>query len=148
MKSKYFKAHELVDRETYKKYGERSFRFIDPRLIETIDQLKEDFSNGTITINNYLWKGDRANSGLRLPGSEYHSTYSQHSFGRAVDMIFSRYSTKRVRKHILENLDKYPHVKGLEIASWLHIDTRNEDSIVIFDKANKLYTIEEALKAN
>ena len=72
MKSKYFKIFELVPLHIYKIYGEGAWKFIDPRLIEMIDLIKEHFNKGTMAINNYRWGGDRNWSGLRTPKSPYY----------------------------------------------------------------------------
>ena len=133
MKSKYFKVHELVPQHLYNKYGDGAWKFIDTKLIETIDTIKEHFPKGTMTINNYFWGGTRYWSGLRTPKSSYYSETSQHSFGRAIDAVFSDYDVEEVRKFILNNLDLFPHIKGLELGvSWLHIDVRNEDTLIKF----------------
>jgi len=133
MKSKYFKIYELVPEHIYNKFGENAWRFIDEKLIITIDALKENFPNGTITINNWKWGGDRNWSGLRTPESPYYSQTSIHSLGKAVDMIFSDYSSDEVRTYIKNNLDVFYLIRGIEEnISWVHIDFRNEDSIQFF----------------
>lgn len=134
MKSKYFKITELVDKETYSIRGELAWELIDNHLIITIDKLKEKFSKGTITINSWMWNGDREWSGLRTTKSPDYSKYSQHTFGRAIDCIFSDYTTKEVREYIINNKEEFPFVKGIEIASWLHIDVRNtiDEEVKIF----------------
>jgi len=135
MKSKYFKIHELLPKHLYEKYGEKGWKFIDNRLIESIDALKEHFNLGTMTINNYFWGGDREWSGLRTPNSPYYSETSQHSFGRAADAVFSHYSAAEVRNHIIDNPHRYPYIKGIELdVEWVHIDARNEDGVVTFKK--------------
>lgn len=133
MKSKYFKIHELVPEHIYKKYGEKAWKFIDPRLIKMIDLLKEKFNKGTMTINNYYWGGNRNWSGLRTPKSKWYNETSQHSFGRAVDIIFSDYNVNEVRQYIIDNINLYKDIKGIELdVSWLHIDVRNEDKLITF----------------
>lgn len=133
MKSKYFKIQELVSKETYNARGERAWQLIDPYLIMTIDKLKEVFPKGTITINNWLWGGDRNESGLRVHGMKHYSPYSMHSFGKAIDAIFSHYKTEEVRQHIIDNPKEFPYIKGIELGvSWLHIDTRNLDEVLAF----------------
>ena len=133
MHSQYFEIHELVPQHIYEKYGERAWKFIDDRLILTLDTLKETFSNGTMTINNYKWGGNRKWSGLRTPISSWYSETSMHSFGKAADMVFSNYTADDVRAYILKNLDLFPYIKGLELGvSWVHLDTRNEDSLQMF----------------
>ncbi len=135
MKSKKFKVHELVPEKLYKKYGERAWKFIDDRLIEEVDRIKEKFPLGTATINNYYWGGDRHWSGLRTPESPWYSETSQHSYGRAVDIVFSEYTAEEVRQYILGHMDEFPHIRRTEAdVSWLHIDLANtgEDTITLF----------------
>ena len=133
MKSKYFKVHELVPKKMYEKYGEKAWRYVDARLIETIDKLKEHFNLGTMTINNYFWNGSREWSGIRTPDSPNYSYGSQHSFANAFDIVFSHYSAEEVRNYIIDNPHEFQYIKGMELeVSWLHIDVRNEDDIVLF----------------
>ena len=133
MKSKYFKIHELVPKKMYEKYGEKAWRYVDVRLIQSIDKLKEHFNLGTMTINNYFWGGDREWSGIRTPESPYYSYGSQHSYANAFDIVFSDYSAEEVRNYIIDNQHEFPHIKGLELGvSWVHLDVRNEDELVLF----------------
>jgi len=135
MKSKYFKIHELVPKKMFEKYGEKAWRYVDVRLIESIDTLKEHFNLGTMTINNYFWGGSREWSGIRTPESKYYSYGSQHSYANAIDAVFSHYSAEEVRNYIIDNKDLFPYIKGIELGvSWLHIDVRNEDKIILFNK--------------
>ena len=133
MISKYFKVQELVPEHIYLARGEKAWELIDDRVISTIDTLKERFPKGTMTINNWLWGGDREWSGLRTSDSPYYSWTSQHSFGRAIDAVFSAYEVEEVRQDIIDNPEVYPYIKGLELeVSWLHIDTRNCDKLKVF----------------
>jgi len=133
MISKYFEIHELVPEHIFQKKGLSAWSLIDDRLIETIDALKEIFSKGTMTINNYYWSGDREWSGLRTPTSRWYSETSMHTHGKAIDAIFSNYKAEEVREYIKNHPDKFPHIKGIEEnISWLHIDTRNEDKLKSF----------------
>ena len=133
MKSKYFKLHELVPRKMYEEYGEKAWRYVDTRLIETIDTLKEHFNLGTMTINNYYWGKSREWSGIRTPDSPYYKYGSQHSYANALDIVFSHYTAEEVRRYIIDNPHIFKYVKGLELGvSWVHLDTRNEDLITLF----------------
>lgn len=106
--------------------GEKAIELMDSRIVETADTLKEYFPKGTITINNWLWGGARNWSGLRTPGSPYYRPYSQHSFGRAIDALFSDYDIAEIRKFIRDNPDKFPYINFIEMnVSWLHADCRN-----------------------
>ena len=139
MKSKYFHIHELVPPKIYKKYGDKAWRFIDSKIIQAIDKLKEVFNEGTMTINNYYWNGDRQWSGLRTPDSPYYSPTSLHSMGRAIDAVFSKYDPEEVRQYIKGNIKQFDGIRGIEEnISWVHIDTRNEDNVVLFDPHGKL----------
>ena len=133
MRSKYFEIFELVPESLYKSKGESAWRYIPEQLIVAIDTIKERFPNGTATINNYFWGGNRKWSGLRTPESKYYSPTSMHSFMMAADIVFSDYSADEVRKDIINNPDVYPTIKGLELdVSWVHIDCRNEDKLITF----------------
>jgi len=133
IKSKHFRLEELVPKELFNKYGEKCWDFLDPRLLESIDTVKERFPEGTITINNWLWNGNRNWSGIRTPNSSYYSQSSMHSWGKAVDMIFSKYSPDEVRQDIIDNPDIYPHIKGLELdITWVHLDVRNRKELLKF----------------
>lgn len=140
MKSKYFKIHELVPKHIYEEFGEDAWRFVSPKLIDTIDTLKEDFGMGTMTINNYFWGGERNWSGLRTPSSSYYSPTSRHSLDEnnhflAIDAVFSAYPASEVRSKILREPDRYPHVKGIELdVSWVHVDVRESEKLVQFRK--------------
>ena len=133
MKSKYFKIHELIPKALYEKYGERAWRYVDVRLIESIDKLKEHFNLGTMTINNYGFGGSREWSGIRTADSKYYSIGSQHSYGSAFDIVFSDYTAEEVRHYIVDNRHLFPFINGLELnVSWVHLDVRNEDQLITF----------------
>ncbi len=135
VKSRYFEIHELVSESIFKKKGEAAWRYIPPALTEAIDTIKENFPEGTATINNYFWNGDRKWSGWRTPDSPYYSPTSMHATMQAVDIVFSKYSAETVRQHIIENPTMYPTIKGLELnITWLHIDIRNTDEVMLFNK--------------
>ncbi len=135
MKSKYFEIHELVSEELYERKGEGAWRYVPVLLIVALDTVKERFPNGTMTINNYAWGGNRKWSGVRTPDSPYYSLTSIHSFLGAIDAIFSAYDAEEVRQDIINNPEIYPMVKGIELGiSWLHMDIRNEDELVTFSK--------------
>lgn len=146
MKSKYFKIQELVSKQTYEKYGEKSWIFLDERLILTLDALREYF-NAPITVNNWLWGGNLQQRGLRTNCDEIvknktlkNSLYvSQHCLGKAVDFNVKNHTVKDVYKVILENPKTFPYIKRIEninkTPTWVHIDTANteNENIIIFN---------------
>jgi hypothetical protein len=137
-KPNHFIIEELVDKKTFESNPEwKLWLLFDDRLLKTIDFLREEFGV-SITINNWKWKGEagRQWSGYRPPGSPYYSQFSQHSLGRAVDMLFSGIPAPEVRHRIKKlikqgKLNRINHsftfeenMKGVEI-SWCHLDLRN-----------------------
>ena len=136
MKSKSFKIQELVPLSIVGLFHEDVlWNMIDDKLIKSIDKVKEVFPKGSIIVNNYLWSGDRNQSGIRTKNSKYYSEGSMHSVGKAVDMIFTAYTVDEVREYILANQQEFPLIGGLELASWLHVDVRSrrKGKIFMFD---------------
>jgi len=133
MKCKKFIIQELVSPEVYKKRGESAWCLINKDLIKTLDTLKEQFPNGTCTINDWKWGGQFKYSGLRSPDSSNYSISSLHTVGMAADCKFNSYDVEEVRQFIINNPDIFPYVKGIEMGtSWLHIDVRNQDKVSLF----------------
>lgn len=136
MRSKFFKIHELVPRDLFETIHEDVlWRMIPTEIIETIDKLKETFSNGSMTINNYFWDSDREWSGLRTKGSPYYSSGSQHTLFNAIDAVFSDYKAEDVRSYILSHQSRFLHITRLEDeVEWLHFDIKEtgNSAIVLF----------------
>lgn len=143
MVSKYFKIQELVSEAVYKKYGEKSWEFIDTKLIKVLDLLREHF-NRPITINNWMWGGTLEQRGLRTnldelvkKKTEKGSLYiSQHILGKAADFNVKGLSSEEVYKEILKNRDKFYLISRIEnidnTPTWVHIDCANVDKFIIF----------------
>lgn len=132
-KCKYFQIKELVSPVVYSERGERAWQLLDKRLLVTIDRLRDKF--GPMIINNWSWGWHRKYSGLRLPGDEYYSKYSQHSFGRAADCLFENTTVELVRRDIISDPHSFmsKYIKGIEMdVPWLHIDVRNVSEPIKF----------------
>lgn len=130
---KYFIIQELVSPGTYKKRGDKSWQLLDDRLLITLDRLRERY--GQMTVNNWQWGGDREWSGLRTPDSPWYSTYSQHSYGKAADIIFKHITAEQVRQDILQTPDHkdFELINSFEEdTSWLHVDCRNVQRLYTF----------------
>ncbi len=125
---KYFKAYEVVPREVYEEWGERSLMFMDDRILRNADALRERY--GSITINDWYWGGNNQWRGLRTEDSPYGTQYSQHRFGRAIDHIFKDVTAEEVRQDILKSPELFPLIMSMELGtSWLHVDCRNTQRI-------------------
>ena len=120
-----FIIQELVPRSVYLDRGERAWQLIDYRLIDNMNALRTQLGV-SITVNDWLWDGDRDQSGLRVIGQEYYKPYSQHTFGRATDSI-CEIPAQEIRELIREGIYiKLPHHACFEDnVSWLHMDVRN-----------------------
>jgi hypothetical protein len=128
-KPKHFKAYELVDKETYEKFGENSFMFFDVIALKTLDGVREYFGK-PITVNNWKSGGSMDSRGLRTIKDKTGAAYGQHRFGRAFDFSVQGMTAEEVRKIIIENQDKEPfnNISAIELnVSWIHIDFRNID---------------------
>ncbi len=99
----------------------------------TLDLLRNKY--GSMTVNNWSYGGNREWSGLRTPDSPYFSKYSQHTYGRAADVIFKHVVAEQVRQDILQN-PAHPTFELInsfeEATSWLHVDCRNVERIFTF----------------
>lgn len=125
-KAKYFDIRELVPEAVYEARGEKAWQLIDPRLIENADALREKL-NVPLTCNNWHTGGPRDQSGLRVPGQSYYKPFSQHSFGRAMDLVCG-IPAAQIREMIKSEIIVLPHPATFEEGdkiTWLHMDTRN-----------------------
>ncbi|MCP3898619.1 MAG: hypothetical protein GY707_02670, partial [Desulfobacteraceae bacterium] len=120
-KCDHFDIHELVPQAVLRDRGDKAWELLDERVLIILDRLRVRY--GKMTVNNYHWGGNRMWSGLRTPNSPYYRTYSQHSFGRAVDCLFDEKSAEEVRQDILANPDDpdFELIGSIELdVSWLH----------------------------
>jgi len=123
-KCEHFIIQELVPPAVYSDRGNKAWELLDPAALFTLDSLRDRF--GVITVNNWHLGGDRQWSGLRTPDSPYYSKYSQHTFGRAFDCLFTSTTAEDVRQTILANPEDFPEITSMELGtSWLHFDVRN-----------------------
>jgi len=132
-KCKHFIIQELVSPGTFQKRGEKAWQLLDDGMLMTLDRLRDKY--GKMTVNNWKWGGDREWSCLRTADSPWFSTYSQHSFGRAADIIFADVTAESVRQDILANPDEFAFefINSFEEnTSWLHFDVRNCDRVLTY----------------
>ena len=126
-KPEYFVIQELVPRAVYEERGEKAWYLLNPELLKSLDIIRKHC--GPVTINNWHTGGNRQWSGLRTEFSPYGTMYSQHRFGNAADCLVK--DVKAAREWIIE--DGNTGVRGLELTvSWLHVDVRNYDGLMLF----------------
>lgn len=125
-----FQLTEFIDKKTFQKWGDASIWFIDPRIIQVAQFIRE--RHGVpVTINNWSSGGQYQYSGFDPPGGYRKATsLSQHRFGRAIDLKFSGITIEEAYKDIMDSQDLYMKV-GLTTVeniiytpTWLHCDIR------------------------
>ena len=132
-KAKHFTIEELVPEVVFNDRGQKAWQLIDHRLIANLNSLREQLG-APMTCNNWHTGGRRTQSGLRVIGQPFHTPYSQHTFGRAVDLICS-IPANEIRRRIKEGVILLHHPSTFEDGvSWLHMDVRNNDQHTYFFK--------------
>jgi hypothetical protein len=133
-KPKHFKIQEFVPPEVYAALGEKASLVMDNRMLITADTIREYFGK-PVTINDWVFGGERVLSGFRAAGCKIGAAYSQHKFGRAFDIIIKEIPAEVARKEILSNRDVFKYITAMESGvSWLHVDCRPiTDGIVLFN---------------
>ena len=130
--TKNFSDKEVLPRELH---GYRWEWFIDFRIVEVAQKLRDIF--GPITINN-----DRFNwSGYRTDDCGVGAQFSQHRFGRALDLKFSNTTPEEVQKYIIEHESEFMALglrrmeNAAKTKTWLHIDCMHtgKEKILIFN---------------
>ena len=143
IKAKHFNISELVCNHVFSKYGETSWQFLDPRLIITLDFIREEF-NRPIEINNYYRGGHDTQSGLRCnlctlvkektdAGKVY---MSGHIEGQAADFSVEGMRAEEVRTWLKQHEDRLPYPIRLEAGvNWVHLDVRQvgNNKVYIFN---------------
>lgn len=135
-KPEHFIIQELVSQDLYHKYKYRQDKLwliFDDRLLRVADQLRNRY--GSCYVNNWFWKKDLNYCGFREQGCGVGSPFSQHRFGRALDLHFNKVTAEEIRRDILAEIPfMCEFIKGVENdVSWLHIDTRNANERVWFN---------------
>ena len=123
----HFKLYELLPKSYYKK-DNRLWNIFDDRLLITIDNLRNKY--GKMLVNDWYWKGENQYRGWRPLDCKVGAEFSQHKFGRAVDLILLEVDVNMVRKEIIDNQfsEDFKYITCMEDnTSWLHIDVRNHN---------------------
>ena len=134
--SKHFNLQELVDKETFQRFGGASEWFLDPKAVAVLEALRSEF--GGCTVNDWSWGGQLQYRGFRPIHCEVGGKYSQHRFGRAFDCNFKLATPDEVRSHILRNQEKWLDLglttieDGKYSPTWLHMDIRKTNMNSIF----------------
>ena len=129
---KYFGIKELVCPHVYELHGESAWQFLDKKLLETLDWLRDNLGK-PIIVNNWAQGGQYSQRGLRctrcilvIEKVDLRKVYlSAHIQGKAVDFHVVGMTAEEVRQWIIDHADELPYPVRLERdVSWVHCDTR------------------------
>lgn len=135
--SENFILQEFIPPDIYKERGDNAITLLDDRIISLAQYFRTLY--GVVTINNWHNGGNYKESGLRRSDTSTGAKYSQHKYGRAVDLKFSDKTVQEVYQDIMDNKQMFYNA-GLRAVeninatpTWLHIDVRNTgvQSIII-----------------
>ena len=126
---KYFSLYELLPKaileELAPTYGSRLWNLLDPRVLWTVDRLRERF--GKTIINTWYWGGGGQYRGWRPWDCPIGAKLSMHKTGKAGDLTFVSYGADEIRADIEQSPGHlaYTHITTVERkVSWLHFDVR------------------------
>ena len=125
---KYFALNEVVYPGAIQARGEKAWELMDDRILRGADWLREKF--GPCVINGKFGGKGFTESGLRDPFTTTGAKFSQHKFGRALDLKFLKVSVKEVYEYIVRNPTEAREngitcVEDISFTpTWLHIDAR------------------------
>lgn len=121
--TKNWQLHEVIPKELYHNYPvSYLLRLIDNRIINAAQGLCDVF--GAAVCNDWIAGGARNESGLRIPEHDNFSITSQHTYGRALDLVFKQYTAFEVRNYIRKHWLELG-IYGIETnVNWVHIDVR------------------------
>jgi hypothetical protein len=131
---KWFKPYELVPKFLYDSYGASSLRFLDNRILWTIDKLRDRY--GVIVCNDWKWGGQFDSRGYRPPNDPDGSNLSAHKRSMAVDLAPVDITAEEIRQDIKQN--KYPDdFKFITLiednVNWLHISCENVQKLTVIN---------------
>lgn len=140
---KHFEVQELVCPHIYKKWGHNPnfiWNFFDPRLLKTLDFLREKL-NKPIYANNWTLGGVFDERGLRCnlcdlvkSKTNLSKTYmSSHILGKACDFDVKGMTSLEVRSWIISHANELPFSLSLEDkVNWVHIDMREQQNQKVY----------------
>lgn len=130
-KTTYFSIKELVPSNMFKtNYSSFLWRLFDDRILIVADELRKLY--GPLVCNNWHCGGCFELRGFRPADCAVGSGFSQHRFGRALDLVPLHCTVDEIRddlrkisksKNVNKNLN---HITRCEDdVSWLHVDVAN-----------------------
>lgn len=114
--SPHFVLQDFIPKEVFKRYKEKSVRFISPSIINMAEAIHDRF-NAKVIINNwynYIENDYYYNySGYRPPLCKIGSFMSPHKQGLALDIKIKGLSTSEIKQDIIDNYNKMYKDSGI-----------------------------------
>jgi hypothetical protein len=122
---RHFKLKELFPPDMLETPEAILWQLLDPRVLMAADALRDEF--GPAWCNT----GDLTQRGWRHSKSATGAKWSQHKYGRALDLTFKNANAETVRQSIRQKRGTYRMITCIERdVSWVHIDCRNYDGLM------------------
>ena len=124
---KYFQPYELLKDKPW-----IIWQLFDPRVLYTGDKIRQFY--GKMIANTWYWDGVHQYRGWRPGDCEIGAKYSQHKFGRALDLVPAEVTAKEIRQDIKlrKRGNIFQYITCIEDGvGWLHFDTRNYKGLLI-----------------
>ena len=139
---KFFQPYELVSEKTYtelKERPEKLWQIFDPRVLYTADKIREFY--GKMIANTWYWGGAHQYRGWRPLDCSVGARWSQHKFGRAIDLVSTETAVEEIRQDI--KLRRKGHIFQYitcieDGVDWLHFDVRNYKGLYIVKPIKEL----------
>jgi hypothetical protein len=123
---KYFGVREIFPDEVIQAFqgSDRIWMLMDDLILITADRLRERYGEAYVNF------GNNRNRGFRDSRTTVGAKWSQHKFGRALDMNFAKVTIDEVHRDIKlwgrSKLHPFEHIHRVEnITGWLHFDRAN-----------------------
>lgn len=126
---KYFGIKELVCPHVYELWGESAWQFLDKRLLENLDWVRENLGK-PIVVNNWAQGGQYSQRGLRCCAcvlvrekAFLEKPYlSDHVLARGVDFNVVGMTAQEVRDWLECHKEELPHNVRIEKdVNWVHL---------------------------
>lgn len=138
---KYFRSREIFPPEIISVFNNVNIWWLmDWRILYTADMLREKF-NTRLVCNTWLWGGPSKYRGFRPVNCNVGAEFSQHRYGRALDLIPLDTTVDEIREWLLGHpFDREArYITALEsTVPWLHLDCRS----VLGNKSQGIFTFQ------
>ena len=136
---KHFILQELIDKKTWQIYGDKAWKFLDPRALFSLDgiwELVNKKERRRVYANTWYWDGGRQWSGFRPLFCLIGADNSPHRRGCAYDLTVEGIEAEDVRRQILEYqfidyqlryITRLEQKQDGKPISWVHFDCVNLD---------------------